>query len=1428
MGLSNQEKMHILLKQLALPEELVEKYFDESALEKVVVRKKEQSWHFYIHIPHVLPFSVYEMFLQKLRDSFASIASVKLYIEATEKECEAEEVVKYWQFFHSQLPNLLPTQTKILAETSVIENGSITLTATTDAEVNALKRRVEQPFQSFCEQVGLKSFPIQFQVHTTPDEMAQFREKTSQEDQEFGRHARKMQEEKQEKENNAKPVEQFKIGYPIQEDPVELEEILEEERKITIQGYVFISEVRELRSGRSLLILKATDYTDSLEIKMFSRNDEDQAVFAAAKEGIWIKARGRIQTDQFSNELTMMATDIQEVQMKKRTDNHEGEKRVELHAHTTMSQLDAVMSPSRLIQQAHDWGHSSVAITDHAVVQGFPEAHQTAEKLGMKVLYGIEANLVDDGIPISYQPKDISLNEGTYVVFDVETTGLSSVYDTIIELAGVKMYNGEIIDRFERFANPHRPLPEKITDITGITDDMLVDAPEADDVLQEFHDWVGDSIYVAHNATFDIGFLNQGYRKIGLNKVTNVVIDTLELARFLLPELGNHRLNTLCKHLNVELTQHHRAIYDAEATAYLFWKLVEQLSEAEIDNVMQLNNHMGEGDSYQHGRPAHCILLAQNEIGLKNLYKLVSYSHTNYFYRVPRLPRSVLEKHREGLLVGSACDQGEVFETLMQKSAEDAEDLAEFYNYLEVQPPENYAHLVEKELVQHEGQIIDIIQKMVAMADRLGKRVVATGNAHYIETYEKQFREILIASQKGNPLNRVTLPSTPFRTTEEMLNQFQFLGDEKAKEIVIENSNAIASEIEAISPVKDGLFTPSIEGAEEEVRQLTYGNAEKIYGSPLPELLQSRLDKELNSIIGHGFAVIYLISHKLVKKSLIDGYLVGSRGSVGSSLVATMTEITEVNPLPAHYVCQECQYHEFYTDGSYASGFDLPDKNCPHCHTELKKDGQDIPFETFLGFKGDKVPDIDLNFSGEYQPVAHQYTKELFGEDYVFRAGTIGTIAQKTAYGYVKGYATDKNLQYKGAEIDRLVQGCTGVKRTTGQHPGGIIVVPDDREIYDFTPIQFPADDRKSEWRTTHFDFHSIEDNLLKLDILGHDDPTVIRKLQDLSGIDPLDIPIDDEETMQIFSSTKTIGVTPEQIGCKTGTLGVPEFGTSFVRQMLEDTKPDSFAELVIISGLSHGTDVWLGNAQELINNGTCEIGEVIGCRDDIMVYLMQKGLDASLAFKIMEFVRKGRGLEDEWIQEMKKHGVPDWYIESCKKIKYMFPKAHAAAYVLMAVRIAYFKVHYPIYFYAAYFSIRAADFELDTMIKGATALRNRIQEIKDKGNDAAPKEKTLLTVLEVSLEMCERGFSFQKVDLYRSDASEFIVEDNTLIPPFNVVEGLGTNAAINIVKAREDGEFLSKQDLRTRSRISKTVLQYLDDHGCLNGMEEENQLSLF
>lgn len=1430
MSLSRNEKMDMLLEQIQLDEETIEAHFKESQLERLEVDPKEKSWHFHFQLANLLPPTIYKIFTAKLTEAFAHIAAVNWSIRCVTNTVEVDHIQDYWKDFVLTYPKLSPAY-KDLVQTQLptVNGNKIMLTARNEAEASALKKRLEPAFQTYCEKIGAGLYMLTVTVQEqSVEEMTKFREQKALEDSLLVQKAIKDSEERAKKQDEA-PQGPVMIGYAINDEITLMQDIQDEERRMAVQGYVFDVDIRELRSGRHLLIAKVTDYTDSFQIKMFSKGNEDADKFKQLKKGMWIKARGSIQTDNFTNELTMMANDINQITVTLRRDEaEEGEKRVELHAHTLMSQMDAVTSASRLIETAARFGHESIAITDHAVVQSYPEAFAAGKKNNVKIIYGLEANLVDDGVPIAYNSKDINLEKATYIVFDVETTGLSASYDKIIELAAVRFHDGEIVDRFERFANPHQKLSQTIIDLTGITDDMLVDAPEIEDVLNDFNAWMGDDVLVAHNASFDMGFLNQGFKRIGLEKAPNAVIDTLELARFLFPQLKNHRLNTLCKFLDIELTQHHRAIYDTEATSYLLWRLLKEAFNKDIMNHNQLNNYMGEGNAYQRSRPYHCTIYVQNEAGLKNMYKLVSMSHVDYFYRVPRIPRSKLEQHREGLIISSGCDKGEVFEAMMQKSKEDAAEAAAFYDVIEVQPPSNYYHLIEKELVQNEAHLFDILRNIVELGEDLDKPVVATGNVHYIEEHEKQYRNILIKSQNGNPLSRQTLPDVHFRTTLEMLACFDFLPSEKAKEIVVMNTKRVSDMMEDVKPVKEDLYTPNIDGAEDEMRQMSYDRARSIYGDALPEIVEKRIEKELKSIIGHGFAVIYLISHKLVKKSLEDGYLVGSRGSVGSSLIATLTDITEVNPLPPHYVCPGCKYHEFFNDGSVASGYDLPEKNCPSCGESLKRDGQDIPFETFLGFKGDKVPDIDLNFSGAYQPQAHNYTKVLFGEDKVYRAGTIGTVAEKTAYGYVKGYASDNQLHIRNAEVDRLVQGTTGVKRTTGQHPGGIIVVPDDQDIYDFTPIQFPADDRNSEWKTTHFDFHSIHDNLLKLDILGHDDPTVIRMLQDLSGIDPKTIPTNDPEVMKIFSGPDALGVTAEQIMCKTGTLGVPEFGTRFVRQMLEDTNPSTFAELVQISGLSHGTDVWLGNAQELINSGICTLPEVIGCRDDIMVYLMHRGLDSSLAFKIMESVRKGKGLQDEWIEDMKKNNVPDWYIDSCLKIKYMFPKAHAAAYVLMAVRIAYFKVHHPILFYAAYFSVRASDFELDTMIKGPDAIRQRINEINQKGHDASPKEKNLVTVLELSLEMCERGFHFQRVDLYKSSATDFLVDGNSLIPPFNAIDGLGTNAALNIVKVREDGEFLSKEDLRERSRISKTVLEYMDQHGCLEGMADQNQLSLF
>ena len=926
-----------------------------------------------------------------------------------------------------------------------------------------------------------------------------------------------------------------------------------------------------------------------------------------------------------------------------------------------------------------------------------------------------------------------------------------------------------------------------------------------------------------------MGFIDEAYEKEGFGKSTNGVIDTLELSRTINTKMKKHGLNILAKQYNVDLTQHHRAIYDAEATAYIFIKMMAQLkADYGITNHKDINSSLSNSDSYKRAMPTHVSILVQNNTGLKNLFKIVSLSLTDHFYRSARIKRQVLEEHREGLLIGSACDNGEVFTAMMQKSYEEARNKAHFYDYLEVFPKPLYQRLLDREVVRDEATLEEIIENIIKLGKELGKPVVATGNVHYLEESDKLSRDILVKSNPGNPLSRGNLPEAHFRSTEEMLELFDFLDEDTAFEIVVENTQKIANMIDKVEVIKKDLYPPKIDGAEEEIRQMSYDNAKALYGEEVPQIVVDRLEKELESIIGNGFAVIYLISHKLVKRSLDDGYLVGSRGSVGSSLVATMTEITEVNPLPPHYVCPECKESEFFTDGSVSSGYDLPDKKCSKCDVDLIKEGQDIPFETFLGFKGDKVPDIDLNFSGVYQPKAHNYTKDLFGVDYVYRAGTIGTVAEKTAFGYVKGYLNDNGLHKRGAEIDRLVLGCSGVKRTTGQHPGGIIVVPDNMDIYDFTPIQYPADDVEAEWKTTHFDFHSIDNNLLKLDILGHDDPTMIRMLQDLSGIDPTTVPTDDKETMKLFSGPESLGVTPDQILCKTGTLGIPEFGTGFVRQMLEDTKPSTFSELVQISGLSHGTDVWLGNAQDLIRKGTCDLSNVIGCRDDIMVTLMYKGLEPSLAFNIMEKVRKGKGLTEEHEQAMKDNGVEKWYIESCKKIKYMFPKAHAAAYVLNSVRIAYFKVHHPLFYYASYFTVRATDFDLLTMVKDKDTIRHRVNELNQNFQELSKKEKDTLVVLELVNEMAQRGFKMQPVSVDKSDAFDFIIEGDTLIPPFIAVPGLGASVARRIVETREDEGFISKEDLNKKAGVSQKLIDYLTELGSLDHLPDKAQLSIF
>lgn len=1436
MAMTSQEKFRVLADQIKISNQLDKEILEKGELTRIDVSNKNRSWEFQITLPYFLSNEDYLIFTHAIKEEFKDIAHVDWHFTIQNTSNQDEHVIKY--FGHCIEHTALSPKVKgQLKQKRLIMSGNVLKVMTSnDIERNHFDKVCNGSLVKAFQKCGFDIDKVIFETDDSnrDEDLASLEAHIQEEDQQSAKEAtEKIEKIKAEKakqqDNNGSSVEKCQIGKPIHVENIKpIETIIEEEFKVAIEGVIFDINIKELKSGRHIVELKVTDYTDSLVLKMFTRkNKDDLNHFKALSVGKWVRAQGRIEEDTFVRDLVMMMSDIEEIKKTPKQDKAE-EKRVEFHLHSSMSQMDGIPNISVYVNQAAAWGHKAIAVTDHNVVQAFPDAHSAAEKNGIKMIYGMEGMLVDDGVPIAYKPTDRNLKEATYVVFDVETTGLSNQYDQIIELAAVKVKDGEIIDKFERFSNPHEKLSETIINLTHITDDMLVDAPEIEEVLTEFKEWVGDAIFVAHNASFDMGFIDTGYERLGFGPSTNGVIDTLELSRTINTEYGKHGLNFLAKKYGVELTQHHRAIYDTEATAYIFIKMVQQMKELGVTNHKDINKKLSNEDAYKRARPTHVTLIVQNQDGLKNLFKIVSASLVKYYYRTPRIPRSLLNEYREGILVGTACDEGELFTAVMQRDQSEVEKIAKYYDFIEVQPPKLYQDLIDRELIRDTETLYEIYDRILKAGESTGIPVIATGNAHYLFEHDAIARKILIASQPGNPLNRSTLPEAHFRTTDEMLDEFHFLGEDKAYDIVVKNTNELADRIEKVIPIKDQLFTPRMEGANEEIRELSYTNAKKLYGDDLPQIVIDRLEKELDSIIGNGFSVIYLISQRLVKKSLDDGYLVGSRGSVGSSFVATMTEITEVNPLPPHYICPHCKTSEFFDDGSVGSGFDLPDKTCETCGGELIKEGQDIPFETFLGFKGDKVPDIDLNFSGEYQPHAHNYTKVLFGEDKVFRAGTIGTVAEKTAFGFVKGYLNDQGIHKRGAEIDRLVKGCTGVKRTTGQHPGGIIVVPDYMDIYDFTPIQYPADDQSASWMTTHFDFHSIHDNVLKLDILGHDDPTMIRMLQDLSGIDPKTIPVDDKETMQIFSSPASLGVTEEDILCKTGTFGVPEFGTGFVRQMLEDTKPTTFSELVQISGLSHGTDVWLGNAQELIRSGICDLSSVIGCRDDIMVYLMYAGLEPSMAFKTMESVRKGKGLTDEMIDAMKANDVPDWYLDSCLKIKYMFPKAHAAAYVLMAVRIAYFKVHHPLYYYAAYFTIRASDFDLITMIKDKESIKNTVKDMYSRYMDLGKKEKDVLTVLEIMNEMAHRGFKMQPISLEKSQAFDFIIEDDTLIPPFIAVPGLGENVAKRIVEAREDGPFLSKEDLNKKAGLSQKIIEYLDDLGSLPDLPDKAQLSIF
>ncbi|MDO4710568.1 MAG: PolC-type DNA polymerase III [Peptostreptococcaceae bacterium] len=1206
-------------------------------------------------------------------------------------------------------------------------------------------------------------------------------------------------------------------GRSIMNDPKMISELGVEENNVVFEGRTFASSSRKLNKGSVIQTFAMNDNTGSIMCKVFWK-DESELI----KEGSYIKVKADIAFDSYEKEIVATLKDINIAKQFKRKDDADT-KRVELHLHSNMSSMDAIENVKDLIKQAKEFGHSAIAITDHGVVQAFPDAMEQGAKSDIKIIYGVEGYFLDDTKKVLKEYNSLLLSQ-PFVVFDIETTGLSSANDRITEIGAVKIVDGAIVDRFSRLIDPERKLSPKIIELTGITDEMLAGKPKIEEVLPEFMNFVGDAMFVAHNSDFDTGFIKVNCERLGLAYNTKA-IDTVSVSRALLTDLKSHRLNVVAKKLGIKLENHHRAVDDAQATAEIFLRFLEMFKEQGVITLDQVNQKFVDTD-HKTKRPNHIVILAKDLIGLKNLYKIISDSHINHFYKVPRILKSVLSKYRQGLLIGSACESGEVYQAVLNnRPMDEIETIVSYYDYLEIMPWENNEFMIKKGIVNSKEDLKQINKKIWDLGNRSGKLVVATGDVHYIERSDGVIRDIFKAAQKfaKDPDNG----SLYFRTTEEMLEEFSYLGEEDAYRVVVENTNRIADQIETFKPIPDGTFPPIIEGSDVELREMCYEKAKRIYGDPLPELVKNRLDRELNSIIGNGYAVMYIIAQKLVTRSIEDGYLVGSRGSVGSSFAATMSDITEVNPLPPHYICRDCKYSEFITDGSIASGMDLPDRSCPNCGAKLIKEGHDIPFEVFLGFEGDKEPDIDLNFAGEYQARAHKYTEDLFGKDHVFRAGTIGTVAEKTAFGYVMKYMEDYDAKINNAEVMRLRDKVTGVKRTTGQHPGGVMVVPDYKDIYDFTPIQYPANDVRSEVLTTHFDYHSISGRILKLDILGHDVPTIIRMLEDFTGINATEIPLDDETTMSLFTSPKALGCDLSAISCETGTLGIPEFGTKFVRQMLMDTRPTTFAELLQISGLSHGTDVWLNNAQDLIRSNIVTLKDVISTRDDIMNYLIQKGLEPLTAFKIMEDVRKGKGLKEDHIGSMLENDVPQWYIDSCQKIKYMFPKAHAAAYVMMAFRIAYFKVFHKEAFYAAFFTTKAEDFDLEIILKGKEIVLANLKAIEAKGNEVTAKEKNMGIVLEMAYEMHLRGVELLNVDLYRSDATKFKLIDNKLLPPLISIPGLGETVAYKIAEESKK-EFFSIEDFRKRSKASKVLIDTLVAFGCLKDLPENNQLSLF
>lgn len=1401
--------------------------FSGAKLENVIVDNNDQSWSLYISLDKMIDVNTFNLLCTKSENIKETRRIYFIFKHATD-----EYINDYVNYIFKIYQEKCPMLSGVSSEDITINKNIINIKVTSKSEeekINTIKPKLIE-FMSRMGYLNLKLVPI-----------------LDEEKQKEVTEMLKQKDYKMEEVNIGKKQSTLIIGNEIKGKPFELKNIIAEMSDVVVEVFVFGVELKETNKGFNIITYKISDYTDSLFAKIFTKDKEiTKTLMKRVTEGSWYKMRGYVKNDSFSGELVLNIRDIETFDRNtvKRVDEAEV-KRVELHCHTTMSQMDGLIEPKKLLKKVRSLGMRGIGITDKNGIQCFPKVYKAKEDL--EVYFGVELFVVDDEVLIINKDSDYPLLESTYVVFDTETTGFNATAgDQMIEIGAVKIKNGEIIDRFDELINPGMNLRSEIVNLTNITDEMLKDKDNEENVTKRFKEWISDLPMVAQNARFDISFMESAYKKYNLGEFSNVVIDTMEISKAQNPDSAKHNLTALSKRYGVHFDEsgHHRADYDAEGTALVFWKMISNLG-SNYKTISDLRNMVDPTLAFKNNRPYHLTCYAINNIGLRNMFQIISYATTKYFYKTPRTPKSLLNKFREGLILGSGCVFGEVFEAAKRNTEEELMEIMKYYDFIEINPPSIMEFLVESGEVSSKSDLYALINKIIRCADKIGKMVVATGDVHTLDPEDNIYREILVRTKQSggglHPLNKPsikTIPNAYLMTTNEMLKEFDFLPEEKAYEIVVTNSNKVADMFGTVEIVKPGLNPPRMENSVQIIKDTVYGNAHRLYGEVLPEIIATRLDKELTGIINGGYDVIYLIAQRLVENSNAHGYIVGSRGSVGSSLVATFCGITEVNPLPPHYVCPNCKKSLFEIDGvplvnNYDSGFDLPERTC-ECGTLMKRQGQNIPFETFLGFNADKTPDIDLNFSGEYQAEAHNYTKVLFGEKNVYRAGTVSTIAEKTAYGFVKGYAEDKGITMRRCEIERLAKGITGIKRTSGQHPGGIIVIPDYKDVFDFTPYQYPAENTEAAWFTTHFEFHDIEENVLKLDILGHDDPTVLKYLSDDVKIDINDIPLDDRGVISLFNSPEALGVTREQIKCYSGTLGVPEFGTNFVINMLQEIKPQKFADLIKISGLSHGTDVWNGNARDLILDGTCEFSKVIGCRDDIMNYFISCGIDKGKSFKMSEFIRKGKvGKEPEkWVEYkelLNEHKVPEWYIKSCEKIKYMFPKAHAAAYVINGIRVAWFKLYHPIYYYRVYLSIREHSFDINAMKNGLNSVKAQIELLESKGFDRSNKEEDTLSSLYMCNEMIERGFYFTNISITESDALMFKVtpDKKGLIPPFIALDGMGDVAAKKIVEERNKGEFVSIEDLQMRGKVSQTLIDKLRGLGALDDMPESSQLSL-